>query len=180
MGGYSMSKINLLKLLVLGSIVGVTLFLALQSRRTEPARVGAQAPDFTLPALDGRSIALQDFRGRVVVLNFWATWCPPCVEEMPSLKSFSEEMDPGGVTVLGVSVDYDAEALAKFVARTQLAFPIARDVGQRVSSRYGTFKYPETYIIDKNGKIAEKLVGVVNWQDPRTLTLVRNIAATAK
>ncbi len=175
-----MSKINLIRVLVLGSIVGVTVFFALQSRRTEPPRVGDIAPDFTLPELDGRNISLRDFQGRVVVLNFWATWCPPCVEEMPSLKIFSDQMKPLGVTVLGVSVDYDADALNKFVARTRLDFPIAHDMGQRVSSRYGTFKYPETYIIDAGGKLSEKLVGPINWQDERVMNRVQSLAAPAR
>jgi len=175
-----MSKINLVRLLVLASIVGATIFFALHSRRAEPVRVGGAAPDFTLPKLEGGDISLKDFRGRVVVLNFWATWCPPCVEEMPSLTSFAEQMDPAGVTVLGVSVDHDAEALRKFVQHNDVRFPIARDMGQRVSSQYGTFKYPETYIIDREGNISEKMLGAVNWQDPRIVSRVRRLSSPAR
>jgi peroxiredoxin len=178
MDGRSMSKINVIKLLVLGSIVGLTVFLAIHSRRVEPVRRGDDAPDFTLPALSGEKISLADFRGRVVVLNFWATWCPPCVEEMPSLKRFADQIEPFGVTVLGVSVDHDPDALQKFVAETKLGFPIARDADQKVSSRYGTFKFPETYIINSEGRVAEKLIGAIDWQDAQVVSRVRSLART--
>jgi cytochrome c biogenesis protein CcmG, thiol:disulfide interchange protein DsbE len=175
-----MSKIRLVQVLVLVAIAAATIFLAFYSRPAQPVRVGGPAPGFTLPKLGGGDVSLKDYRGRVVVVNFWATWCPPCVEEMPSLVAFAEQVEPSGVTVLGVSVDSDAEALRQFVARYGVKYPVAQDMQQRVSTQYGTFKYPETYIIDKNGKIAEKLIGVVNWQDPRTLALVRNVGATEK
>ena len=171
-----MSKINLIKLLVLASIVGLTVFLAFHSRQVEPVAQGDEAPGFTLPSSKGDNISLADFRGRVVVLNFWATWCPPCIEEMPSLQSFAAAMEPFGVTVLGVSVDHDPEALEKFVANTQLTFPIARDPNQKVSSRYGTFKFPESYVIDSEGRVAEKLIGAVNWQDARVVSRIRSLA----
>ena len=171
-----MSKINLIKLLVLTSIVGLTVFLAFHSRKVEPVKQGDDAPNFTLPALKGKDISLSDFRSRVVVLNFWATWCPPCVEEMPSLETFAEQMKPFGVTVLGVSVDHDPEALQKFVADAQITFPIARDTGQAVASRYGTSKFPETYVIDSEGRIAEKLIGAVDWQDTQIVSRVRSLA----
>lgn len=171
-----MSKNNALKLLVLAAIVGGTIFFAIQSRQPEPLKAGDEAPDFTLPSLHAQPISLSNFRRGVVVLNFWATWCPPCVEEAPSLKRFAEQMRDSGVTVIGVSVDHDAQALERFVREMQLTFPIARDPDQTVASRYGTFKFPETYIIDSDGKIAEKLTGAVDWQDPKIVAYVRGLA----
>jgi peroxiredoxin len=171
-----MSKNNALKLLVLAAIVGGTIFFAIQSRQPEPLKAGDQAPDFTLPSLHAQPISLSNFRRGVVVLNFWATWCPPCVEEAPSLKRFADELQGSGVTVIGVSVDHDPQALERFVSEAQLTFPIARDPDQAVASRYGTFKFPETYIIDSNGKIAEKLIGAVDWQDPKIVAYVRGLA----
>ncbi len=175
-----MSKIRLVQLLILVCIAAATIFLALYSRPQGPVRVGSSAPNFTLPKLGGGDISLKDYHGRVVVLNFWATWCPPCVEEMPSLVAFAKQMEPAGVTVLGVSVDYDAEALNKFVTKYDVKFPVAEDMQQRVPTQYGTSKYPETYIIDRNGRIAEKLIGAADWQDPRILSMVRNLAAAEK
>lgn len=174
-----MSKTNVLKLLVLGAIVGATIFLVISSRRPEPVKSGDAAPDFTLPTLEGPRISLSDYRPRVVVVNFWATWCPPCVEETPSLKRFAEAMQSEGVKVIGVSVDQDEAALRKFVAEGQLSFPIARDPERTIATRYGTFKFPETYIVDSEGKIAKKLIGAINWQDPRIVEFVRNLARSA-
>ena len=171
-----MSKTNVLKLLILGSIVAFTVFLAVQSRQAHPPEVGDLAPDFTLPGLSGPLISLHDFRQGVVVVNFWATWCPPCIEETPSLKKFADQMGGTGVTVIGVSVDQDLQTLGKFVTSAQLTFPIARDPDRSVSSRYGTFKFPESYIIDTEGKIARKIVGAIDWQDPRIIGFVRNLA----
>ena len=171
-----MSKTNVLKLLILSSIVAFTIFLAIQSRQAHPPEVGEAAPDFTLPGLSGQSISLRDFRQNVVVVNFWATWCPPCIEETPSLKRFSDQVGSAGVTVIGVSVDQDAQALGEFVTNAQLTFPIARDPDQSVASRYGTFKFPESYIIDTEGRIAKKIVGGIDWQDPRIVAFVRNLA----
>ncbi|MBZ5515343.1 MAG: TlpA family protein disulfide reductase [Acidobacteriia bacterium] len=171
-----MSKNNAVKLLVFAAIVGGTIFFAIQSRQSEPLKVGDEAPDFTLPSLHQQPISLSNFRRNVVVLNFWATWCPPCVEETPSLKRFADAMQGSGITVIGVSVDHDREALERFAAEAQLTFPIARDPDQTVAAQYGTFKFPETYIIDSNGKIAQKLIGAVDWQDPKIVAVVRGLA----
>jgi peroxiredoxin len=176
MDARNMSKTNVLKLLILASIVGGTVFLALQSRQPHALEVGESAPVFTLPGLTGQSISLDDFRQGVVVVNFWATWCPPCIEETPSLKKFADQMRGLGVTVIGVSVDGDPQALAKFVANAQLTFPIARDPGQTVSSRYGTFKFPESYVIDSEGRITRKIIGAINWQDPQIIGFVSTLA----
>ena len=180
MGAMAMSKIRLAQFAVLASIAAATVFFVLRSHRPDPVRTGSVAPDFTLPKLDGRDISLRDFRGRVVVLNFWATWCPPCIEEMPSLTLFADQMAPQGVAVLGVSVDYDAEALSKFVTRSGIRFPIVQDTDQKIASRYGTFKYPETFIIDREGRISEKLIGPRNWQDPGIVSRVRNLASAER
>ena len=172
-----MSKNNLVKLLVLAAIVAASLVFALRRRPPHPVAIGEAAPDFTLGTLTATPISLHDFRRQVVVLNFWATWCPPCVEEAPGLEKFARQMRDQGVTVLGVSVDQDAEALRKFVAETPLSFRIARDPDQAVAGRYGTHIFPETYILDRDGKVAEKLIGAVDWQDPRMVGFVHELAS---
>jgi len=171
-----MSKSKLVKVLVLLLIMGGAIFLAWRLRQPHPLDIGERAPDFTLPALAQGPLSLHDFERQVVVLNFWATWCPPCVEETPGLEKFAEQMRHQGVTVMGVSVDRDGVALQAFAAEQHLSFPILRDPNQSVANRYGTFKFPETYIIDQDGRVAEKLIGPVDWQDPRIISFVRELA----
>jgi cytochrome c biogenesis protein CcmG/thiol:disulfide interchange protein DsbE len=156
--------------------------------------VGDAAPGFELPGIAAQppgtilatdvydrppEVRLSDYRHHVVLVNFWATWCPPCVEEAPSLEKFAEQMRNQGVSVIGVSVDQDTDALARFVAEHHVSFPIARDPNQALASRYGTFKFPETYILDLHGRVAEKIVGPIDWQDPRIVDYVRALAAPA-
>ena len=174
-----MSKTNAVKIAVLLLVLAGAVLLALRLRQPRPVDIGERAPDFTLPALTQGPLSLHDFQRRVVVLNFWATWCPPCVDETPSLEKFAEQMRLQGVTVLGVSVDQDVAALQTFVAQQHLSFPILRDPDQSVANHYGTFKFPETYIIDQEGKVAEKLIGAVDWQDPRLLAFVQELAGKA-
>lgn len=171
-----MSKSILLKLSLVVVILGGAIFVALRLRQPHPVTLGDPAPDFTLPALSAGPLSLRDFRKQVVVLNFWATWCPPCVEETPSLEQFAERMRGIGVAVVGVSVDEDPAALQKFVATYRLSYPILRDADRAVATRYGTFKFPESYILDRNGNVADKLIGAYDWQDPRLAALVRDLA----
>jgi peroxiredoxin len=176
----AMSKTNAVKILVLLLILGGAAFLALRLRPPRSVDIGESAPDFTLPALAQGSLSLHDFGRQVVVLNFWATWCPPCVEETSGLEKFAQQMRTQGVTVLGVSVDQDVTALQTFAAEQHLSFPILRDPSQSVAHRYGTFQFPETYIIDQDGRVAEKLIGAVDWQNPRLVAFVQELTGKAR
>lgn len=129
---------------------------------SRPPRIGTPAPNFTVQDAE-RKITLTDFQGQVVVLNFWATWCPPCVEETPSLVSMQSRLKDKGVIVLGVSVDADGDAYHKFVKDHGINFLTVRDVDQKSNNLYGTFKFPETYIIDRNGIVRRKFIGPVDW-----------------
>jgi len=171
-----MSKTNAVKIAVLLLVLAGAVLLALRLRQPRSVDIGERAPDFTLPALTQGPLSLHDFQRRVVVLNFWATWCPPCVEETPGLEKFAERMRLQGVAVMGVSVDQDAAALRTFATQQQLSFPILRDPNRSIANRYGTFQFPETYIIDQEGRVAEKLIGPVDWQDPRIITFVQELA----
>jgi len=132
---------------------------------TRPSRIGSNALDFTVQ--DGSNkVTLSQFRGQVVVLNFWATWCPPCVEEMPSLVEMQRRFKARGVTVLAVSVDVDESAYRQFVKDHNVNLLTVRDPDQKSSALYGTFKFPETYIVDRNGVIRRKFIGAVDWTAP--------------
>jgi cytochrome c biogenesis protein CcmG/thiol:disulfide interchange protein DsbE len=113
-----------------------------------------------------RAVTLSQFRGQVVVLNFWATWCPPCVEEMPSLVEMQRRMRAKGVTVLAVSVDVDENAYRRFLKDHGVDLLTVLDSAQKSSNLYGSFKFPETYIIDRNGVMRRKFIGAVDWTAP--------------
>ena len=137
--------------------------------------VGDDAPDFSLMSDRGQTIQLQDFRGKLLVLNFWATWCPPCLEELPSLSLFHERLAGRGVVVLGVSADENADVYREFLKKAGIQFLTARDAQRKVSHAYGTFKYPETYFIDKQGKVVQKIVGPRDWTDPQLLADIEKL-----
>ena len=166
--------------ILLASLATLTTLLTGCERSQRPVVVGEAAPDFSLPSLAQDSISLSDYRRRVVVLNFWATWCAPCVEETPSLEKFSAQMRRLRVAVIGVSVDQDEATLKKFAADYHLSFPIGRDPNQALASRYGTSIFPETYILDRNGRVAEKIIGPIDWQDGRIVSFVQTLAGNSE
>ena len=140
--------------------------------------VGDTAPAFTITADSGRSISPANFGGKLLVLNFWATWCPPCVAEMPSLDQFQRSFAASGVVVLGISVDRSTEAYRALLRKTKLSFLTARDPEARISSSYGTFKYPETYIIDRAGKVVQKIIGPADWTEAELVGQIKALLAS--
>lgn len=155
-------------------IAFVTLMLAGCYSGTRPPRIGTAAPDFTVQDAD-RKLSLADYRGKIVVLNFWATWCPPCVEEMPSLLQMQQRLKDKGVTVLAVSLDADEGAYHKFLKDHGVNLITVRDPDMKSSDLYGTFKYPETYVIDRNGVLQRKFIGAVNWNDPEVVDFLSRL-----
>jgi peroxiredoxin len=145
----------------------LTLVLALAGcyNNSRPTRIGSPAPDFVVQDSE-RKVALHDFKGQVVVVNFWATWCGPCVQEIPSLVEMAEKVKPKGVTVLGVSIDVDEGAYKKFLQQHGVTFLTVRDPDQKSASLYGTTGWPETFIVDRQGVLRRKFVGPVDWNDP--------------
>jgi len=135
---------------------------------TRPPRIGMAAPDFTVRD-SSRTVTLSQFKGQVVVLNFWATWCPPCIEEMPSLVQMQQRMKDKGVTVLAVSVDVDNSSYQRFLRDHGVNLLSVRDADQKSNSLYGTFKFPETYVIDRNGVVRRKFIGAVDWTEPEVI-----------
>lgn len=158
------------------ALVALALFLALEAPGPyrESPQPSEEVPNFEFE-LNGRPQELTDLRGRVVVLNFWATWCPPCVVEMPSLERLHQQLGPRGVVVLGISVDADAAAYEAFLKRLNIAFPNYRDPDRRISTLYGTFMYPETYIIDTEGRLVRKVIGSLEWDDPQVVSLLTGL-----
>lgn len=132
---------------------------------SRPSHVGSAAKDFTVRDSD-RSVTLGQFRGQVLILNFWATWCTPCSQELPSLMDMQERLRSRGVTVLGVSIDVDNDAYHRFLRVRNVNFLTVRDPDQKVAAMYGTAGWPETYIIDRQGVMRRKIVGPIDWDSP--------------
>jgi len=138
-----------------------------------PAQIGTQAPDFTVN--DGeKSVTLSQFRGKPVVLNFWATWCPPCVQEIPSMVQLQKQLGDK-VVILAVSTDVDGDAYKKFVAKNMQGMLTVRDGDNRSNALYGSFAFPETYVIDRNGVIRRKFIGAVEWTSPEIVDYLNKL-----
>jgi peroxiredoxin len=141
--------------------VGVLLLAMSGCKNSQPAQIGTQAPDFTVS--DGqKTVSLSQFRGKTVVLNFWATWCGPCVQEVPSIMALQKQLGDK-VVILAVSTDVDEDAYKSFTEKRMQGLLTVRDGNQKSSSLYGTYAYPETFVIDKSGVIRRKFIGPQEW-----------------
>ena len=135
--------------------------------------VGNIAPDFTLTDMQGQQVSLSQFRGKVVIVNFWATWCPPCREEMPSMEKLYRDYQDKGLVMLAVNVDENGkQAVAKFLQRTPHSFPILLDSENVAQNTYGVFRFPESFIIDRNGVVVEKIIGGRDWMTGSVFKLI--------
>jgi peroxiredoxin len=134
---------------------------------------GEQAPPFRIAADNGRAVAVPNFGGKLLILNFWATWCPPCVEETPSLSQFARDYASRGVVVMGISVDTNVNAYRAFLAKYRPQFLTARDF--QIHRDYGTFMYPETYIIDSNGKVVQKIAEGADWSNANVRSFIDSL-----
>jgi cytochrome c biogenesis protein CcmG, thiol:disulfide interchange protein DsbE len=141
-------------------------------RGDHPRQLGKPAPDFTV--VDGsRSVQLSSYRGKVVVLNFWATWCAPCIEEIPSLNELQRQMPQ--LVVLGVSVDQDEAAYRQFLNEHKINFTTIRDAQQHSNALYGTFVFPDTYVIDRKGEIRRKFINAQDWTSPEIVNYLSHL-----
>ena len=162
-----MQSVKIDKLLRLGIsallvIFAYVIYIAIHQRVVV---AGDTAPDFSITADNGRTVSLPHFGGKLLLLNFWATWCGPCVEETPSLSKLAQDYASKGVVVLGISVDKDPQAYQRFLQKYKPGFLTARDF--KIHEEYGTFMYPETYIIDAKGRVVLKIAEAADWSDPK-------------
>lgn len=152
----------------------------LQSAKYEPLVVGKVAPDFALTDLNEKSYRLSDFRGKVVFLNFWATWCAPCREEMPSMEVLYKNFEKDGLVILAVSIDRvtTTKDIPPFVKGMNLTFPVLIDSWGKTDKPYKRMGVPETFIIDQQGVIREIIIGPKDWtriDNLKTLTTLLNV-----
>jgi cytochrome c biogenesis protein CcmG/thiol:disulfide interchange protein DsbE len=141
-----------------------------------PLRVGQPAPDFTLPGLDGKMVSLSDYRGHVVLVNVWATWCPPCVDEMPSMEKLYRELKGENFEILAVSIDaLGKKAVAPFMKKYNLSFPALMDPDGTIKTLFQTTGVPESFIINQEGILIEKVIGPKDWATPPLVGFFRNL-----
>ena len=137
---------------------------------------GQCAPDFTLTDLSGKSVKLSTFKNKVIFLNFWATWCEPCKIELPSMEKMLGKVRDD-VVVLAVSIDSEGKKeIEKFFGKDLPPFPVLLDPERKVAQQYGTFKVPETYIIDKQGRVRDKIQGIREWDDSLVIHYLQVLA----
>lgn len=142
--------------------------------------VGTPAPKFELQNLDGETEALTDYRGKIVFLNFWATWCGPCRVEMPMMEELYQELKREDFVVLAVSTDAQGQAVTgPFRESLGLSFPILHDPEFRVGTSYGTRSLPITYLLDREGIIRHKIFGARNWRSPEAKRLIQTLLKAA-
>ena len=177
-------KVNLKSIMIIFLIIiGVGVIVLLQTKDSffdlsGKHRLGKDvpAPNFTLPGLDGKMVSLADYKGKVVLLNIWATWCPPCVEEMPSMEKLYQELKDEGLEILAVSIDESgAQAVLPFMKKHKLSFPALTDTKGAIKSLYQTTGVPESFIIDKEGIIIEKVIGPRDWAASGAIRFFRNL-----
>jgi cytochrome c biogenesis protein CcmG, thiol:disulfide interchange protein DsbE len=168
------AKTDRLLLILMGVTLAGLVFSIKDSFVQRIVEQGDKAPGFAVTTENGNKITPSDFGGKLLVLNFWATWCPPCVEETPSLSEFAKIYGKDGIVVVAVSVDKSDAAYRRFLAQVRPGFQTARDPDADVPARFGTFKWPETYVIDQSGRVRQKYISNRNWMDPAVVNEIRS------
>jgi peroxiredoxin len=157
-------------------LVFLLLLLGVRRLREKPFRAGEHAPALSLTDLEGRTVPLASFEGRVVVLNYWATWCAPCLTELPSLDRLHRALSRDGLVVLAVSVDEGGTDVLGFVRERDFVFAVLRDRGGVQAAReLGVDGYPTTFVIDRKGRLRERYLGVAEWDRPEALDHFRGL-----
>jgi len=160
------------------ALVAIAVFIALWATGPPPEQIlpGQEAPAFELPRLDGTTVRLADLRGKVVLLNFWATWCKPCEDEMPAMQRLYEALRGTDFEMLAVSLDEEREPVVAFQKRLGLTFPILHDPEKAVSVAYQTYRYPESYLIGRDGRILARYIGPRDWDAAVYRDRIRKLA----
>jgi thiol-disulfide isomerase/thioredoxin len=159
---------------LLGALTLAFLGLIILSLRDTSAKEGGEAPQFAITTDRGERITPASFGGKLLVLNFWATWCAPCVQEIPSLNIFQQRYAGKGVVVVAISVDKNPDKYKTFLEKIPVSFATARDPNADISAQYGTFQYPETYLI-KDGRVLRKYANAEDWTSDQITNYVQGL-----
>ena len=166
--------------LVVSSVAGFFVYREV-TRVGEPGviNIGQQAPDFSIKDQQGRLIKLSDYRGKVVFLNIWATWCLPCIKEMPAMQVLNQRLKDRKFQMLPISIDNGWEEVNKFYKDYSLTLPAFLDPGRQIANVYKVYKVPETFLIDANGSVV-KHTWQEDWSNPRAVAIVENLVRQAE
>jgi len=134
-----------------------------------------EASDFELKDIDGATHRLSDYRGKVLIVNFWATWCPPCREEMPSMQRAWKKLEQEGIAMLAVNVGEDEDTIFQFTANYPVEFPLLMDRDSAVTGAWPVRGLPTTFVVDPQGRLAYRAIGGREWDDQELLALVREL-----
>lgn len=133
------------------------------------------APAFSLKDIDGKTHSLSDYKGKIVVLNFWATWCPPCRFEMPSMDRAQAQTANENVVFIGINVGEDADTIFTFTADYPVTFPLLMDIHSEVVEQYPVVGLPTTYVIDTEGRMVYQVIGTRDWDDVNILNQLKSL-----
>mgnify|MGYP001060564263 FL=1 len=171
-----------LVLVVVIVLVGAAVYLVATSSSRPSSEwvnsvaVGDLAPDFQLEDTKGNKVSLSDLRGKVVMVNLWATWCPPCIEEMPSMERLHEVMAGDDFVMLAINTEQNGRTVVpEFLKKTPYTFPILYDDKGVVQKLYGVYKFPESFIVGKDGKVVEKIIGPLDWSSLKTINYLKGL-----
>ncbi len=174
---------RLLLIVVVLILVGGSLYLGSASSSRPPqepqvnATIGEVAPDFLLEDTTGNKVSLVDLRGKVVLVNFWATWCPPCRAEMPSMEKLNQLMADEDFVMLAINVEENGRtSVASFLEKTPHSFSVLYDDDGLVQKLYGVYKFPESFVIRKDGVIDDKVIGAIDWAHPETVAYFKDLS----
>ena len=158
----------------------VVLFMLSVVNSLRGPRPRTTTPSFVLPDLSGKAVRIEDLRGKVVVVNLWATWCPPCVEEMPTLEKLWLSLKDRDFVLLGVNQDEDPAKVKAWIEERSLTFPVLLDPHGQVGSDFGVTGYPETFVLDRTGRIVHHHVGYRDWAEPRLVAAIERLMTTGE
>ncbi len=163
-------------LLVLLVLIGAGVYISSNSSKPTALVAGDMAPDFQLEDTRGNRVVLSELRGKVVMVNFWATWCPPCKAEMPSMEQLNKIMDGEDFVMLAINAEKNGRSVVPdFLKQNPHDFTVLYDDQGTVQQEYGVYKFPESFIIRKDGTIDQKVIGAINWSSPETITYFKSL-----
>jgi peroxiredoxin len=166
-------EIKTLKRFVKCTVLIVTALLLSAGAGFAAGQANRKAPDFTLEDMQGNKVSLSDFRGKIVMINFWATWCPPCVEEMPSMEKLHQRFKGDDFVLLAINVEADARPIVEnFLKKNHYTFPVLLDGDARVQQLFGAYRFPETLIINRRGEIVTRVIGGRDWMDEEIISVL--------